>query len=322
MGISILAFDVIDVFGKVPQNGILDSYKDTVEQQNDIKYSDLGDNALLDLHYRKDYDKSQKHPVCIHIHGGGFVAGGKKYRRRYPNFLAQMGFFVVNADYDLCPTKKFHEYIPEFIDLLQWVKEHAAEYNYDPMRILVTGDSSGGHCSSVLADLVTNPEYAKQLGVKVPSGVMVSDAALMCGCYDIESLFSARRYPLNSNIEMAELITGLDLKGKKFKDMGEMKNYQYYDQLFTINYVTPDFPTTFLCHVENDMFCLGQGDLMKEKLEQQKVPFKEYKANRLGDIHCFHLFKRKSAYECLASLNKFLVAEYHDLGVKQLDRKI
>ena len=44
-----------------------------------------------------------KYPVMFYVHGGGFVAGDKYYRRALSCWHALLGHFVVNVNYGLGP---------------------------------------------------------------------------------------------------------------------------------------------------------------------------------------------------------------------------
>ena len=74
--------------------------KDTILCDKDVIYDeDLPDVCKLDV-YKVQSDKPQ--PAVMIIHGGGFSAGGKTYRRGHAQFMALNGFTVFCVDYGSC----------------------------------------------------------------------------------------------------------------------------------------------------------------------------------------------------------------------------
>ena len=106
-----------------------------------------------------------KYPVLFYIHGGGFVAGDKKYRRALSRWSANQGYFVVNVNYGLGPDCLFPEPLRQIVRAFNWVEKHAEELNLDTDRMIVSGDSAGGYYAAMLACVTTNPVMQERLGV-------------------------------------------------------------------------------------------------------------------------------------------------------------
>ena len=101
-----------------------------------------------------------KYPVLFYIHGGGFVAGDKKYRRALSRWSANQGYFVVNVNYGLGPDCLFPEPLRQIVRAFNWVEKHAEELNLDTDRMIVSGDSAGGYYAAMLACVTTKALYS------------------------------------------------------------------------------------------------------------------------------------------------------------------
>lgn len=310
MGLVKFTFKMIDYLYYFNQNGYVNKYKD-VEIIKDVQYSDKHEDCKLNIHSLKD-ENGQRRPLAIFIHGGGFVAGGKKYRKRYPNFLANLGFKVFNIDYPLCGKLTFHEQVPIIADMLNFIAANKDKYNIDIDNSLVCGDSAGGFMSTLVAVMVKNKDYCAKFNCEVSPEINIKNAVLLCGMYDLERAMGDMKPPKFAQRTMGKYITGLklDFNEKKL----DLSPYEYYNELIVLNHVDKNFPRSFVVHVENDIFCLNQGYYMEEKLKENNVPFENYIANRRSDIHDFVMCDwRKSTKEAQKLIVDYLNKEYPQL---------
>jgi acetyl esterase len=91
-------------------------------------------------------------PVCILVHGGGWVQGDKhnNFRTLLPP-LGEAGFAWFSINYRLAPKHRYPACVEDVETAIRWVKAHAADYNADPKRIALIGESAGGHLVSLVA---------------------------------------------------------------------------------------------------------------------------------------------------------------------------
>ena len=92
-------------------------------------------------------------PAVILVHGGGWVGGSRTWNVS-PLFepLNQAGFAWFSISYRL--AKDFFHFGVAVADVRQavhHVRSHASEYNIDPARIALLGESAGGHLASLAA---------------------------------------------------------------------------------------------------------------------------------------------------------------------------
>jgi acetyl esterase/lipase len=84
-------------------------------------------------------------PTLLFFHGGGWTSGNKISRSLFLMPYIEHGFSVVTADYRLLDEATLPEIIEDTRAALHWIYTHQAKYRFDTARILVSGESAGGH---------------------------------------------------------------------------------------------------------------------------------------------------------------------------------
>jgi acetyl esterase/lipase len=105
-----------------------------------------GWEGKLDVYAQRTAPNAPASPVVIFIHGGGWVQGtkeGSAIRGVLP-YIA-MGYSVVNVEYRLANVSLAPAAIEDCRCALRWVIAHAKDYNLDANRIVIAGESAGGH---------------------------------------------------------------------------------------------------------------------------------------------------------------------------------
>ncbi|WP_255577133.1 alpha/beta hydrolase [Cryobacterium sp. 1639] len=115
-----------------------------------------------DAHTRADADPL---PVYIYFHGGGWTSGDKAPLTKYAASQAVEGMVVVNANYRMATRFTIGHMLHDANDVLSWVKGHIEEYGGDPTRIVIGGDSAGGHIAALLTAAATDPALAEHYGI-------------------------------------------------------------------------------------------------------------------------------------------------------------
>ncbi|NEG55880.1 alpha/beta hydrolase [Bifidobacterium platyrrhinorum] len=154
-----------------------------VERRKDVAYLDDGaETHLLDVYTLADADADAKLPVIVDFHGGGLYYGSKENNECRDMLLARQGFAVVNANYGLVPSVSFPTQLKDAMAVLDWVRDHGAEYGLDAGRVCVTGDSAGGALALYLTAANGSPQLAGALGL-TPSGVDVKALVVTSGMF-------------------------------------------------------------------------------------------------------------------------------------------
>lgn len=94
------------------------------------------------------------HPALLFFHGGGWVIGDIDTHDNVSRALTNLAdCVVVSVDYRLAPEAKFPAAVDDCYAATLWVSENASEFNIDPSRIAVGGDSAGGNLTAVISYL-------------------------------------------------------------------------------------------------------------------------------------------------------------------------
>ena len=147
-------------------------------------------------------------PVLINIHGGGWVAGAREGKAFTALPYMQMGMAVVNIEYRLAKTALAPAAVEDALCALQWVGRNAKKYNLDPARIVVSGDSAGGHLALTTAMIKSDSELTNQCAANEPtwSGPYVNAApkvAAVVNWYGITDVADMLQGPNNRSYAVA-----------------------------------------------------------------------------------------------------------------------
>lgn len=121
------------------------------ELKTDIEYSRVDNVSLrLDASIPQGVKNA---PAAIIVHGGGWVGGNRRIDVA-PLFepLSDAGFAWFSIDYRLATNAtQFGIAIEDVESAVRFVKTHAAEFNVDPNRIALIGESAGGQLAEMAA---------------------------------------------------------------------------------------------------------------------------------------------------------------------------
>ena len=93
-------------------------------------------------------------PILINFHGGGWVIGDLETADAVSReFCRRAGCVVVSVDYRLAPEHRFPAAVDDSYAATCWVAEHAAQFNGDPKRIAVGGESAGANLAAVVSHM-------------------------------------------------------------------------------------------------------------------------------------------------------------------------
>lgn len=226
-----------------------------VEAQLDLAY---GDGADETFHLFRPSDADGPLPTVVWIHGGAWISGDASNVDPYIEILAAEGYTTVSLNYTISPETVYPTAVTQLNAALGHLVANADELGIDPDRIVIAGDSAGANYTSQLGVIMTNPSYAGEMGITPAlTPEQLRGVVLNCGIYDV------------SGIPDAPGIGGWGFRIALWAYLGEKdwSNTPGGQEMSTLDYVTADFPTTWISGGNGDPLTPTQSQPLAAKLE-------------------------------------------------------
>jgi acetyl esterase/lipase len=195
--------------------------------QTGIVYAEHDGTKLVgDLYHPKGLTKA---PVLVAIHGGGFQVGSKSFYVYWGAFLARNGYAVFAIDYRLGKPGAYPAAVYDSKAAIQFVRAKAAEFDLDPDRIGLIGDSSGAYLAALAALAADQFTAAYTDDPFAATPATVKAVVGFYGAYDLLAQWSRElvSYPGAGAVE-------------KFLGASPMQNRRIYFEASPISYATVD----------------------------------------------------------------------------------
>jgi acetyl esterase/lipase len=125
--------------------------------------------AKLDVYARRGATAPQ--PTVVFFHGGFWAAGSKEAALMSLIPWMEMGWTVVNVEYRLARIAPAPAAVEDCLCALRFVAAQAKTYNIDVARLVVTGESAGGHLtltSAMIPEAAGLDRQCATVGTGVP----------------------------------------------------------------------------------------------------------------------------------------------------------
>ena len=198
-----------------------------VANQTDLAYAEHDGTKLLgDLYLPKGRTKA---PVLVAVHGGGWQVGSRAFYRYWGLFLARNGYAVFAIDYRLGKSGVYPAAVYDTKAAVQFVRAKAAEFDLDPDRIGLIGDSAGAHLAALtaLAADQFSAAYRDDANAAVAAGVKC-----VVGFYGVYDMLAQWTHDLTTRPR--------DNIIEKFLGTSPMQNRRIYFEASPISYATVD----------------------------------------------------------------------------------
>ncbi|PYQ79041.1 MAG: alpha/beta hydrolase [Acidobacteria bacterium] len=189
-------------------------------------------DAKLDLYVTRTPDKPL--PTLIFIHGGGWTGGTKEGRDLAILPYLDMGMNVVNVEYRLARVAQAPAAVEDCRCALRWVIQHAKEYGVDVNKIVVSGDSAGGHLA-------------------LTTGMLPASAGLDRECPGPDNLKVAAIVNWYGISDVSELLDGPNMKAYAVQWLGSASDReQIARRVSPLTYVRAGLPPVLTIHGDAD----------------------------------------------------------------------
>ena len=126
----------------------------SVEKSGTIETRDfarVGETVLQMDVYAPPSDVKRNGASVIVVHGGSWSGGVRSDFPQWNRWLAANGFVVFDIAYRLSPQPNYPAAIGDVKCAVKYVKNHAAELNIEPEKIVLLGRSAGAHLALIAA---------------------------------------------------------------------------------------------------------------------------------------------------------------------------
>jgi len=225
-----------------PRDRVLDAaalYADHVVVPDITYMRASGYESTLDVH--RPRDTSGPRPTVIFIHGGGWVGGSKEGSMLAVLPYLAMGFAAVNVEYRMAATAPAPASVEDGRCALKWVVANAKEYGFDPSKIVVTGQSAGGHLALTTGMLTQAAGFDDRCPTPAGSGVAEDNpkVAAIVNWFGITDVY--------------DVIQGPNVRGYGVRWFAGVENKQAVaSRVSPLTYVRPGLPPVITIHGDAD----------------------------------------------------------------------
>ncbi len=252
----------------------------------DLEYNimsyDNGKQNKIYTYCRKNL-KTEKKPLFIYIHGGGWVSGITPMRNRYIANWAQKGFFTASIGYTWAPDKIYPAQLFEVFKAIDQILDSAEGNNFDPQNIVIAGESAGGYYITYVASCFNDKSILDALGIEFKhfGKAKINALVSISGCFDLQRLTD----PQKEQSEFPDMkMMATTFLGKNLEDTRE---YLKTDAAkYCSPKITDKFPPTYAVWSTNDKLRFETFDLCEE-LDRLGVVNKQYKADGIIGNHAW-----------------------------------
>lgn len=173
-------------------------------------------------------------PVVVYFHGGWLMRGSRQASALNVLPYLGMGWAAVNVSYRLGAVAQAPAAVEDALCAVRWVIRNAEEYGLDPSRVVVTGQSAGGHLALATAMI---PESAG-LAARCPGDLPLPVAGVI-NWYGATQVADFLEGPERQNLVVEWLGSGAD-------------RFEVAARVSPLTYVRSDLPPILTIHGDAD----------------------------------------------------------------------
>ncbi|HZI09692.1 MAG TPA: alpha/beta hydrolase [Myxococcus sp.] len=196
-------------------------------------------------------------PAVLYLHGGGWTGGERGYGRAWARFFTSRGYAFFSLDYRRFPPATALKAPGDVKCGIGWLKAHAATWGIDPERLVLLGESAGGHLALLAAYTAGD--------ARIPPSCEAEDTSVraVISFYGPSELTVYARDGARGSRQNLEGYVGAPLETGR----------ELYALLSPMTHVRPGLPPTLLLHGGADSVVPPwQSRALASRLEANLVP--------------------------------------------------
>jgi acetyl esterase/lipase len=226
----------------------------------DIEYATVNARVLkLDLHL----PKAALHSLLIvWVHGGAWRSGSKTDMPLHG--LVDEGYAIASVDYRLSTEAKFPAQIHDIKAAIRFLRKHCTDWNVGAERIVVAGNSAGGHLAALVGVSNANAELEGTVGNDLAESSAVQGIISFYGASNLTTILSqSTPHGLDVRVPALELFLG-----------GQPGNLPTQARLASpVFHVDRDDPPLLLFHGDQDpQMPINQSHELCGAYERARIP--------------------------------------------------
>ena len=211
-------------------------------------------DSKLDIYSRRGATAPQ--PTVVYFHGGFWAAGSKEGSLMSLIPWMEMGWNVVNVEYRLARVAPAPAAVEDGLCALRFLAAQAKTYNIDVTRLVVTGESAGGHLTLTSAMIPESAGLDRQCAGNTP----VPRVAAAINWFGIT--------------DVADVIDGPNKANLAVTWLGSLPNKdEVAKRVSPLTYIRPGLPPILTIHGDKDQLVpYNEAVRLHEGLAKAGVP--------------------------------------------------
>jgi len=231
-----------------------------VELIKDIEYARIGEVSLkLDLRLPAGAARA---PLIVWVHGGAW-RGGSKTGVPIAKLVSE-GYAIASVDYRLSTQARFPAQIHDLKAAIRFLRGHGDQWHLPTAKIVIAGDSAGGHLAALVGVSNGNPQLEGKVGADRAQTSSVQGIISFYGAANLTTILSqSTPHGLSVRVPALEL-----LLGAQPGDVPELARLAS-----PVFHVDPSDPPLLLFHGDHDaQMPINQSHELCGAYEKAKAP--------------------------------------------------
>ena len=204
-------------------------------------------------------------------------------RNRYIAQWAEKGYFTASVSYSYAPQKTFPEPVQDCFSAIDFICNHAEEWNLDLSNVILAGESAGGYFISHVASAAADFTLYREKGLTFESRDKIKIRALvsLSGGYNFTRL--------TDETKLQSTFPDVKIMCKSFfgMDIPELKEWlDSEDGKLASPKITEGFPPIYMAWATRDKLKYETFDMVND-LREYNIPYRLFKVDDISAQHAW-----------------------------------